>query len=142
MYRTVNLPKAMLNKHVQSDWLCMLQAVEEGGAGISKTLALHKRVPFGHGAAHVSRPPPPTLHQLFSRTSLRAESSGEIANISDDEEGEALSPSHPPLPLHKANAAISDMSAANLLKNPALTMKKARLSPLPTLFLCCTNPIQ
>ena len=68
----------------------MMQAVEEGGAGITKTLALHKRVPFGHGASHVSRPQPPTLDQLFSRSSPHAESSGEIANITDDEEGELL----------------------------------------------------
>ena len=60
--------------------------VEEGGAGVAKTLAMGKR--FGGGpAVHVSRPPPPTLHQLFARTSPEAESSGEIAQITDDEDG-------------------------------------------------------
>ena len=59
--------------------------VEEGGAGMAKTLALGKR--FGGGpVVHVSRPPPPTLHHLFARTSPQAESSGEIAQITDDEE--------------------------------------------------------
>lgn len=62
-----------------------MQVVEEGGAGMAKTLALGKR--FGGGpAVHVSRPPPPTLHQLFARASPEAESSGEIARITDDEE--------------------------------------------------------
>ena len=58
---------------------------------MAKTLALGKRLPFGGGAAaaHVSRPPPPTLHQLFSRTAPQAESSGEIDRISEDEEDDA-----------------------------------------------------
>ena len=62
--------------------------VEEGGAGMAKTLALSRRLPFGAAAAptHVSRPPPPTLSQLFARTPAQAESSGEIARITDDEE--------------------------------------------------------
>lgn len=55
-----------------------------------KTLALSKRLPFGGAAAaHVSRPPPPTLHQLFAQTSPQAESSGEIDRITDDEESDA-----------------------------------------------------
>ena len=52
---------------------------------MAKTLALGKR--FGGGpAVHVSRPPPPTLHHLFARATPEAESSGEIARITDDEE--------------------------------------------------------
>jgi len=68
----------------------VLQVVEEGGAGMAKTLALGKRLPFG-GAnpSHIARPPPPTLQQLFARTALPAESSGEIANITDDEDENA-----------------------------------------------------
>lgn len=62
--------------------------VEEGGAGVAKTLALGKRL-GGAPAVHVSRAPPPTLHQLFARTSIEAESSGEIARITDDEETDA-----------------------------------------------------
>ena len=65
-----------------------MQVVEEGGAGMAKTLALGKR--FGGGAAvPVSRPPPPTLPQLFAQTSPQAESSEEIARISDDEDTDA-----------------------------------------------------
>lgn len=68
----------------------MLQVVEEGGAGVAKTLALGKRLPFGGAAAvHVSRPPPPTLHQLFAQAAPQAESSGEIDSITDDEETNA-----------------------------------------------------
>lgn len=55
---------------------------------MAKTLALGKRL-GGAPAVHVSRPPPPTLHQLFARTSIEAESSGEIARITDDEEVDA-----------------------------------------------------
>ena len=65
----------------------IVQVVEEGGAGMAKTLALGKRLPFGGGIpAHVARPPPPSLQQLFARASPQAESSGEIANITDDDE--------------------------------------------------------
>lgn len=67
-----------------------IQVVEEGGAGMAKTLALGKRLPFGGAAAaHMSRPPPPTLHQLFAQTAPKAESSGEIDRITDDEESHA-----------------------------------------------------
>lgn len=56
---------------------------------MAKTLALGKRLPFGAAApAHVARPPPPTLHQLFARAAPQAESSGEIARITDDEEAD------------------------------------------------------
>ncbi|KAL0036450.1 hypothetical protein WJX77_008242 [Trebouxia sp. C0004] len=69
------------------------KVVEEGGAGMAKTLALGKRLPFGGGAAsHIARPPPPTLQQLFSTTAPRTESSGEIANITDDEDENADKP--------------------------------------------------
>ncbi len=71
----------------------MLQVVEEGGAGMAKTLALGKRLPFGGGnPSHKARPPPPTLHQLFARTAPCPESSGEIANITDDEDENADKP--------------------------------------------------
>ena len=70
------------------------QVVEEGGAGMAKTLApLGKRLPFG-GAnpSHVARPPPPTLQQLFARSAPEPESSGEVANITDDEDENAAKP--------------------------------------------------
>ncbi|KAL0052569.1 hypothetical protein WJX82_004051 [Trebouxia sp. C0006] len=69
------------------------KVVEEGGAGMAKTLALGKRLPFGGGnPSHIPRPPPPTLQQLFARTAPQAESSGEIANITDDEDENADKP--------------------------------------------------
>lgn len=60
---------------------------------MAKTLALGKRLPFGGGnPSHIARPPPPTLQQLFARTAPPAESSGEIANITDDEDENADKP--------------------------------------------------
>ena len=60
---------------------------------MAKTLALGKRLPFGGGnPSHIARPSPPTLQQLFARTAPPAESSGEIANITDDEDENADRP--------------------------------------------------
>ena len=60
---------------------------------MAKTLALGKRLPFGGGnPSHIARPPPPTLQQLFARTAPPVESSGEIANITDDEDENADKP--------------------------------------------------
>lgn len=58
---------------------------------MAKTLALGKRLSFDAATpSHVSRPPPPTLQQLFARASPQPESSGEVANITDDEEDSAV----------------------------------------------------
>ena len=79
--------------------LCCSQVVEEGGAGMAKTIALGRRLPFGAAApAHVARPPPPALHQLFARTAPQVESSGEIARITDDEEADTAQADFPNQP--------------------------------------------
>lgn len=112
----------------------LLQAVEEGGAGISKTLALSKKMPFGHSAQQASRPEPPSLHQVLTRTAPQAESSGEIARITEDEEvqGDAAFQNRPSgSPNRSPQNAFGSLSGRAGPSPPPTRAKALNSGPLP-----------